>query len=121
VTDGPVISQSRKCEALGLQALASPVVLTGILGEKFHKPQPGAFELVAGQVEARMYVYVADNPVKDFTAPRQLGWQTVRIRREGGLHYAKSNDSVQPDFELPDCSDLSTILRGIVQRRRTQS
>jgi putative hydrolase of the HAD superfamily len=115
ITDGPVISQSLKCEALGLFSLARPVVLTGTMGEGFHKPQPQAFKYVASQVQAARYVYVADNPAKDFAAPRELGWISVRIRRKGGLHYDRSNDTVVPDFELPDCSDLSTILSGIVR------
>lgn len=115
ISDGPVISQSRKCEALGLPGLANPIILTGIHGDRFHKPQPGSFEYVASQVEARNYVYVADNPAKDFTAPRHLGWPTVRIRRKGGLHHAKDNDIVMPDFELPDCTDLSAVLSGIVR------
>jgi len=113
VSDGPVISQSRKCEALGLPCLANPIILTGMRGETFHKPNSGAFELVAGDIPAGRYVYVADNPAKDFTAPCRLGWQTVRVRRERGLHYARNADVVQPDFERPDLSDLSTILRSI--------
>jgi putative hydrolase of the HAD superfamily len=120
ITDGPVISQSQKCEALGLASIANPIILTGIRGDKFHKPQSGAFELVASQMEARRFVYVADNPVKDFTAPHQLGWQSVRIRRKGGLHYDKSNSFVQPDFEIPDCSDLSAILAKIASRDPAQ-
>jgi putative hydrolase of the HAD superfamily len=31
-------------------------------------------------------MYIADNPAKDFIAPFDLGWKTVRIKREGGLH-----------------------------------
>lgn len=116
ITDGPVISQSQKCDALGLPNFANPIVLTGTRGDKFHKPHSGAFELVASRMEARRFVYVADNPVKDFTAPHQLGWQSVRIRRKGGLHYDKDNSIVQPDFEIPDCSELSAILSRIASR-----
>jgi FMN phosphatase YigB (HAD superfamily) len=32
-------------------------------------------------------MYVADNPWKDFASPADLGWITVRIRREHGLHW----------------------------------
>jgi putative hydrolase of the HAD superfamily len=32
------------------------------------------------------YVYVADNPRKDFLAPRALGWRSARVRRPGGEH-----------------------------------
>jgi putative hydrolase of the HAD superfamily len=118
ITDGPVISQSRKCEALGLPGVAAQIVLTGMWGDKFHKPQTAAFELVASRIKAAKYVYVADNPAKDFTAPKQLGWYSVRIRRKGGLHYDKDNDSVMPDLGLPDCADLGTVLSYIASERR---
>ncbi len=32
-------------------------------------------------------VYVGDNPLKDFEAPNQMGWTTVRIRRHHSLHF----------------------------------
>jgi putative hydrolase of the HAD superfamily len=115
ITDGPVISQSRKCEALGLRGLADPIVLTGIWGTEFHKPETGAFKFVAGHIKARTYVYVADNPAKDFNAPQQLGWHSVRIRRKGGLHFDQNNDLAPPDFELSDCSNLGAVLSGIVR------
>jgi putative hydrolase of the HAD superfamily len=109
ITDGPVASQSRKCDALGLRKLADPILLTGVRGERFHKPQLGAFEFVAASISAANYVYIADNPAKDFTAPRHLGWYSVRIRRTGGLHCGMEN-SIQPDFELPDLRTLHETL-----------
>ena len=30
--------------------------------------------------------YLGDNPRKDFTAPRRLGWRTARVRRAEGEH-----------------------------------
>lgn len=114
ITDGPVVAQSRKCEALELTKWANPIVLTGTKGEAFHKPQQGAFDFVRTQIVAANYVYVADNPAKDFTAPRKLGWGSIRIRRERGLHCTKADESIKPDVELPDCSNLPQILCGLV-------
>ena len=116
ISDGPVASQSLKCDALGLTSWANSIVLTGMMGEEFRKPFPGAFKLVASRIPARQFVYVADNPDKDFAAPQQLGWHTVRIRREGGLHFDKSNYPEQPDFELPDCTGLETVLLSLAAR-----
>ena len=110
ISDGPVLSQTRKCEALGLASIAEPLVLTDILGDGFRKPHKAAFEYVASCVEAKQFVYIADNPAKDFTAPKQLGWLTVRVRRPGGLHYDQPNEIVLPDFEIPNCSELPLIL-----------
>jgi putative hydrolase of the HAD superfamily len=110
ITDGPAASQSRKVEALGLPAIADPVILTDTLGGSFSKPHPRAFEMVAARRPARAYVYVADNPVKDFTAPKALGWVTVRVRRPEGLHYSKDNQSAVPDFEMPNCQNLPAVI-----------
>lgn len=88
ITDGPLASQRAKVGALGLWQLAAPVVLTVELGPGAGKPSPVAFELVERRlgVEGGGLVYLADNPAKDFRAPAALGWQTVRVRRSGGLH-----------------------------------
>ncbi len=106
ITDGPAASQCRKIEALGLKDLARPIVLTDVLGAELRKPHPRAFEHVMRCRPAGHYIYIADNPAKDFTAPRQLGWLTVRVRRPGGLHSEVANLAVTPDLEVTDCSPL---------------
>jgi putative hydrolase of the HAD superfamily len=114
VSDGPLASQSRKADALGLRAIASPVILTEIFGHQFCKPHTRAFKEVAAAVSAEHYVYVADNPAKDFIAPCDLGWTTIRVRRFGGLHYSvETLAGAPPDFELPDCSQLADTLARI--------
>jgi len=110
VSDGPAASQSRKVEALGLGSFASPIILTEILGTEFRKPHPRAFELVSQCLPASVYLCIADNPLKDFVAPKQLGWITVRVRRPGGLHYAVENAEITPDYEMGDCSGLPEVL-----------
>ena len=111
VTDGPISSQRAKVDALGLARWADPIVLTGDLGADYGKPHPKAFELVEARVgtRGRDNVYVADNPHKDFVAPRSLGWRTVRVRRDGSLHAdVASGDDV--DLEVADLSDLARHL-----------
>lgn len=114
VSDGPLASQSRKADALSLRSIASPIILTEVFGRQFRKPHHRAFNEVAAAIPAEHYVYVADNPAKDFIAPRDLGWTTVRIRRPGGLHYsAEALPGAQADFEFPDCTALVDIFAGI--------
>jgi len=110
VSDGPLASQSRKVEALGLCSRAAPIVLTEALGSEFRKPHPKGFEQVQQRRPADLFVYVADNPRKDFTAPRDLGWITIRVRRPCGLHYGIGNLTAVPDFEMTDCSGLPEVL-----------
>jgi putative hydrolase of the HAD superfamily len=90
VTDGPAASQRAKVSALGLPAIVDRIIVTDELGPGMGKPHPRAFELLeaAAATGGSACVYIADNPRKDFVAPRALGWSTVRVRRPGGLHAA---------------------------------
>ncbi len=60
--------------------------------------------------QADAFIYIADNPVKDFAAPHHLGWSTVRIRRAGGLHSAETRADPAPDYEMNDCSGLADLI-----------
>jgi putative hydrolase of the HAD superfamily len=110
ITDGPAVTQSRKAEALGLCSFAAPIVLTEMLGSEFRKPHPRAFQQIMHCRPANVYVYIADNPLKDFAAPKQLGWVTVRVRRPDGLHYKVENPQITADREMGDCSGLPEVL-----------
>ena len=60
---------------------------------------------------------MADNPEKDFRAPRLLGWMTVRVRRGGSLHEATATPDYV-DAELPDLTGLPALL-GLANGRRS--
>jgi len=110
VTDGPPAAQSAKARALGLNRFASPIVLTATLGNGVGKPHPLGFGLVQKQVSASKFVYVADNPHKDFAGPRSLGWVTVRIRRPEGIHFDVESSVGGPDVEFPNFEPLPVFL-----------
>jgi putative hydrolase of the HAD superfamily len=115
ITDGAAVTQSRKVEALGLDRLAHPIVLTDLWGPEYVKPRLKAFQMVAEQQAGNgaRFVYLGDNPVRDIPGPRSLGWLTVRIRRPGGLHYdAPSLPEAPPDYETDDLMDALKWLRG---------
>jgi putative hydrolase of the HAD superfamily len=88
ITDGPPESQSQKVSALQLEPLFQMIVFTGTWGSTFSKPHVRAFHTVQTRLKPsdRRFIYVGDNPVKDFVTPAALGWQTVRIRRPEGLY-----------------------------------
>jgi len=111
ITDGPFVSQQRKTEALGLPRLVDHILYTAELGEGFGKPHPRAFEEMqrhAG-VSGEACVYIADNPRKDFIAPRQLGWGTVRIVREGGIYAG---------VESPEGQDAEWTVSDLLEARQ---
>jgi putative hydrolase of the HAD superfamily len=88
ITDGPLDSQQAKARALGLDEWIPLIVFTAALGAGRGKPHPEAFSLVQEHLglDSAACAYIADNPGKDFIAPKDLGWATVRIRRDLGLH-----------------------------------
>ncbi|MGQ9635777.1 MAG: HAD family hydrolase, partial [Bryobacteraceae bacterium] len=105
VTDGPVSSQRAKVEALGLDRFIDEFVFTHAWGPEFAKPHPRAFQFLQTRWDATssIFVYVGDNPVKDFAAPRALGWTTVRVRRPDGLYCSVPGpDGAGADLEVRD-------------------
>jgi putative hydrolase of the HAD superfamily len=118
VTDGPLASQHAKATALGLERWAELVVFTDELGPDWFKPSVQAFALVEERLEVAGgdYVYVADNPAKDFAGPKQLGWRTVRVRRPLGLHAALDADDATAstiDAEWPDLEPLARFVSDL--------
>jgi putative hydrolase of the HAD superfamily len=111
VTDGPLASQRAKAEALDLRRWVATIVFTAELGPGRGKPHPAAFERLERELglAGPCCAYVADNPAKDFVAPRRLGWRTVRVRRPEGLHArVPSGDDV--DVEITTLAELDAAL-----------
>lgn len=109
ITDGSEATQRNKITALGLGRL-DPVIVTDALGLGFRKPHPRAFEVVMQRhpLAASEFIYIGDNPAKDFLAPRRLGWRSLRIRRPGGLHEHAEPASPEhaPDAEIASLDEV---------------
>ena len=89
ITDGRPEGQHNKIEALGLKDLVDDIIITDELGGvQFHKPCDIAFRILQTKwrLPASEMVYVADNPVKDFQAPQQLGMKSVWFKNSAGLY-----------------------------------
>lgn len=84
VTDGRSLTQRHKIEALGLARFMRPdlVLISEEVGSE--KLSGEAFRLIMERTGGNgPYLYVGDNPKKDFVAPNRLGWLTVGYRRGG--------------------------------------
>lgn len=117
ISDGYLIAQRQKVAAINLSNWTPVVFITDAWGREYWKPSPRAFEEVmkARRGPASGYVYVADNPRKDFIAPRALGWRTVRIRRQGGEHYGyEAQPHEAADCEVGDLRVLTTMFDRLV-------
>lgn len=113
ISDGPLLGQQRKVGRLGLTSRSNHIILTQSLGIEYSKPHPRAFlqmqHLANSAPEA--CIYIADNPIKDFIAPGRLGWQTIRIRRPGGLHCdLNCSEDARPSIELNDLREVPRLL-----------
>src|SRR5215472_12232974 len=113
ITDGPLLSQRAKLRTLRLAEYCNLIVCTDRWGKEFYKPHPRAFEFIqtrAGRGDLA-FTYVGDNPAKDFVGPRTLGWDTIRVRRKQGLHFAEEAAvDASPRVEVADLSRICEIL-----------
>lgn len=112
LTDGLEAVQRRKWLALGLAEFFDLAVFTDSLrGKDSWKPSPDGFVLALNglSVEAGHAVYVGDNPLKDFHAPRALGMKSIRIVRPETQHsnVVAMDPAYDADFSISSFSSLA--------------
>ena len=117
VTDGRSITQRAKIKALGC-CDANYISVSEEVG--LVKTDPARFSAVAECFGIGRYVYVGDNPAKDFLAPNRLGWLTVMLRHDGrGIH--KQDLPADPNYHARGVIDsfdrltdtISELERGL--------
>ena len=127
LTDGFAAVQRNKVQGLGLGNTFAAFIYTDELGRDAWKPSPTPFLKIAAMLEMQdtmeSLVYVADNPTKDFIAPNQLGWTTVRVRRSGGEYSALEprDASHAPRHEISSLEELPGVLTGTGTNRAEAS
>lgn len=118
LTDGYAAVQQKKIASLGLASIIGCRIITDELGREFWKPHPAGFRRIMTQfpMSPDQFVYVADNPRKDFIAPRSLGWKTVQIRRPGGEHASyEPAPHEAADREIASLVELRSIISAPIQ------
>jgi putative hydrolase of the HAD superfamily len=113
LTDGYQATQRRKVGALGLESHCRPIVYTDAFGRAHWKPSPKGFLSIQGRFDLppARFVYVGDNPAKDFRAARALGWRTIRIRHPDGEH-ARARAASAADDAHCTIARLADLLGG---------
>jgi putative hydrolase of the HAD superfamily len=113
LTDGRAATQRLKLQALGLSDVPS------YISEEHasNKPDDKRFRLIMADYPADHYVYIADNPVKDFIAPNALGWHTIGLAyREGNIHPYTLSDiplDALPSHWVESLNDIEALLAAI--------
>lgn len=84
VTDGRSVTQRAKIAALGCLD-AAYISISEEVG--LAKTDPERFVDVERRLGPGKFVYIGDNPAKDFVAPNQRGWLTAMLSGSGaGIH-----------------------------------
>lgn len=111
VTDGRSVTQRLKLTALGLSHLPALISEDWEGGDKTDSAR---FREIMRRHPNQDWLYVGDNPAKDFLVPRALGWRTVGLRTgDRGVHLQKGDHlepGYQPDLWLDDAAALDRWL-----------
>lgn len=107
ITDGRSITQRNKLKALGIESFFKQIVISEEINSA--KPAERNFKLIMGQPTSHEYVYIADNPAKDFITPNKLGWITICILDKGqNVHKQNFNLSSEfmPKFKIKSFDEI---------------
>lgn len=98
ITDGRSLQQRNKIVALGLHRYFQEDDI--VISEEFGSEKPAKLNyqfFMRKYPEAVQFIYVGDNPRKDFIAPNQMGWTTIGLRgNEENIHIVP--ESVQQEY-----------------------
>ena len=105
LTDGRSITQRLKIKSLGLDFLPN------YISEEYssEKPDKKRFLQIQDDFPSKYYVYIADNPTKDFIAPLEINWICI------GANWIKNrihnlNLESMPKICLDNPSEITDIL-----------
>lgn len=94
ISDGRSITQQNKIKALGLEGLFDIEIISEEFGSE--KPSLKNYQAVMDKFpEQQKFIYVGDNPAKDFIAPNQLGWNSVCLLDDGRNIHKQDFDLLQ--------------------------
>lgn len=123
ITDGRSISQRNKIKALGLDTIVDYIGISAETGADKHQAQTflHAEEHLG---KHRPYIYIGDNPAKDFEQANKLGWHTVMLRESSpgvNIHpqtFAGLEADCRPDFIINDLPEVIRIYSRIATSAR---
>lgn len=113
LTDGRSTTQRLKLKALGLAHL--PCFISGEHGGA-DKPDPRRFQQIANKFPNYDYLYIGDNPNKDFLAPNQLRWKTCGLTGDHRNIYSQEvshlDKSYWPQYWITELTELTDLINA---------
>ena len=117
ITDGQHEVQASKVRALDIGHRFRQIVYTGALGGRsFSKPHPLSYERVEAALggTGSRFVYIGDNPSKDFLTPNQRGWISIQVIRPFRIHaQAQAVPGGEPQHVIESLTELPRVLAGL--------
>ncbi|MFV0481261.1 MAG: HAD family hydrolase [Campylobacteraceae bacterium] len=109
ISDGHYIMQKNKFDALDLKKYIKFTIFTDFYHTK--KPENLSFEMVMNKYKNEdKFIYISDNPSKDFIAPNKLGWLSIRYKNKRGIYKNFKNNAT---FEVNDRLAIISILKDL--------
>lgn len=112
ITDGRSLTQRNKIEALGLDEYMESALVLISEETGYSKPSLESYRYVMHRYPESNYVYVGDNPQKDFYAPNQLGWMTICLKDDGrNIHPQEEvEEAYRAQLVVNNLKELKNIL-----------
>jgi putative hydrolase of the HAD superfamily len=115
ITDGRDYTQRNKINALGLTDFVKPeaIIISEEVGDDKNSPLP--FNVLVDRLgHDRRYIYVGDNPSKDFHHPNLMGWDTYMLADVNHVNIhtqdlSKYDSDYHPQHVITDITKLLTI------------
>jgi putative hydrolase of the HAD superfamily len=95
ITDGRSITQRNKLRALGIETFFKNIVISEEVNSE--KPSEYNFRMVMDNKIAENYIYIADNPKKDFITPNKFGWTSICLL-DRGQNVHKQNFNISSEY-----------------------
>ena len=114
ITDGRSLTQRNKIEALGLGRFVAPemILISGEIGAEKLSGEP--FRILMERRPEERFVYVGDNPAKDFEAANKLGWETIALNNNGENIHPQNFESVplpmRPHLRVDSLTEMLKIV-----------
>lgn len=112
ISDGYLVTQKQKVDALNLKEKFNTIILSDLYGRSNWKPSPFPYNQVAKELNCshNECVYIGDNLKKDFVTAKKLGWLTVHVKRNVGIYSDIVVDKeLNAQYQINDLRELINI------------
>jgi putative hydrolase of the HAD superfamily len=120
ISDGHMITQKNKVEALNINHFFNLCIFTDEAGKEAWKPSPWGYQAMMDyfSLSGKDCAYVGDNGSKDFIGATLLGWETFKIKRAEGIyreiHVEQGYDATHI---IENLTELTNYIGNIIDTR----